>query len=223
MPNAFPSTMQEWIVARLEAGADGRADVASHIMDVYSGALQVYWLGSSFRTPDEEAADVIAGFFADRLSRENWIRAWPSSGLRLRRWLMNGLLMYLHEQIRSANRTARVPNPTYVPNNCESDAVVAYERAWAKQLVANACLEASRRCDAAGLREHWDVFHRHYLLGDCYGDIVRSTKVTARQAEVRCRAARSRFVSALRESLRQDGAHEDELDDEIRSLMEVLG
>ncbi len=223
MPNAFPSTMQEWIVARLEAGSDGRSDVTGHIMDVYSGPLQVYWLGSSFRTPESEAGDVVAGFFADRLSRENWIRSWPSSGLRLRRWLMNGLLMYLHEQHRSANRDARVPDPTYLTHHGDSDAAIEYERAWAKQLVANACLEASHRCDAAGLGPHWDVFHRHYLLGECYGDIVRSTKMTARQAEVRCRAAKSRFVAALRESLRQDGAHEDELDDEIRSLMEVLG
>ncbi len=221
MGNAFPSTMQEWIIARLEAG--GQADVTSHIMDVYSGPLQVYWLGSSFRSPELEAGDVVAGFFADRLSRSDWLRAWPSSGLRLRRWLMNALLMYLQEQYRADKRSARTPERRNASIEDQPDASLEFERAWARQLVANACIEAAQRCDAAGLSEHWDLFHRHYLLGEPYGDIVRSNHLSARQAEVRCRAARSRFVAALRESLRQDGAQEDELDDEIRSLMETLG
>ena len=98
-----------------------------------------------------------------------------------------------------------------------------FERAWARQVVSNACAEAARRCQAADLDEHWDLFRRHYLLGETYGDIVRSSRISARQAEVRCRAARSRFVASLRETLRQDGANENELDDEIRSLMELLG
>ncbi len=223
MANAFPSTMQEWILARLHTGATGQAEVATHIMDSYAGPLRVYWLGSSFRDPANDAADVVAGFFADRLSRSEWLRAWPSSGLRLRRWLMNALLMYLQEQYRTDKRSARAPERRNTSLEDQPDAALAFERAWARQLVSNACTEAARRCDAAGLSEHWDLFHRHYLLGEPYGDIVRANHITARQAEVRCRAARSRFVSALREALRQDGAQEDELDDEIRSLMETLG
>jgi len=223
MPDAFPSTMQEWIMARLDVDGAGLQEVATHLMETYSRPLQVYWLGSSFRTPEFEARDVVAGFFADRLSKPEWLQAWSSSGLRLRRWLMNGLLMYLHEQHRATTRFNRLPEIALPNANDNCDAAMEYDRAWARQVVSNACDEAANRCRAANLDTHWDLFRRHYLLGESYGDIVRSSRITARQAEVRCRAARSRFVAALRETLRQDGANEDELDDEIRGLMEVLG
>ena len=84
--DAFPQTLRTWIGARLVDGHAGRADVNRHLMTVYLRPLKIYFMGTSERWLGEPD-DVVSGFFADRLARENFLDDWIASGVSLRRWL----------------------------------------------------------------------------------------------------------------------------------------
>ena len=218
--DAFPNTMGTWIHQRLEDGSAGRDVVNEHVMSVYAHPLRIYFLGSSFRSLGE-AEDMVAGFFASRLERQGYFDQWRDSGMRLRRWLMNGFLFYLKEEIRRQKRndasSLSEDRPTPVTDSPDAD----FDRAWAQSMVRDAWIEAARTCEADGLGEHWQLFVRHHVEGLAYKDFVTEFDVTPSQAAVMVRTATNRFKRAVRERVQIDGVPEGEVDDELRRLMEI--
>jgi hypothetical protein len=59
----------------------------------YAAPLAVFVRGSSLARLGEPA-EIVNGFLASRLSDARFLEAWAASGMRLRRWLMNGILFY---------------------------------------------------------------------------------------------------------------------------------
>ena len=106
----FPTKQATWIHTRLVEGASGREEINTHVMSRYATPLRAYVLGSSICRIDDADA-LVNGFFASRLSREDFLTAWRDSGLPLRRWLVNGLLLHARERERELRRAAR-PMPT---------------------------------------------------------------------------------------------------------------
>jgi len=212
-----------WIGERLAAGSLGRDDVNQHIMNVYAEPLKIYYLGSSFRTLGD-ADDMVQGFFASRLDQDQFFDNWQQSGMRLRRWLMNGFLFYLREQIRSRKRDGRIGAMPEQPPAEPDDAGAAelMDRAWAESIVRRAYADGADACREAGQSAHWDIFVQHHLHGRSYQDIVGGTDVTPAQAVVMARTATMKFRNALRESIRRDGVATGAIDDEIQQLMEAM-
>ena len=218
--DVFPNTMGTWIHQRLGEGSTGREVVNEHVMSVYAHPLRIYFLGSSFRSLGEPE-DMVAGFFASRLERDGYFDQWRDSGIRLRRWLMNGFLFFLKEEIRRQNRDGSVApdDDLEIPMNESPDA--DFDRAWAQSMVREAWLEAARECEADGLGDHWQLFIRHHVDGLAYKDFVAEFDVTPSQAAVMVRTATARFKKAVRDRVQIDGVPEDEVDNELRRLMEV--
>ena len=104
--DVFPETQNTWIGQRLREGKEGLAEINRHVMNVYAFPLRVYYHGTPHRWLGE-ADDVIQGYFADRLAREDFFKEWLKSGLRLRRWLINGFGFYLKE-LKKKRRRERV-------------------------------------------------------------------------------------------------------------------
>jgi hypothetical protein len=101
----FPTTQQTWILDRLAEGHGGSSALRSHLMEWYRGPLVAYARGSSLRTvaePDEH----VHGFFVSFLERPGALERWAESGTRLRRWMMNGLLLHARG-LRRDNRAHR--------------------------------------------------------------------------------------------------------------------
>ncbi|NBX25691.1 MAG: hypothetical protein EBQ99_06525, partial [Planctomycetes bacterium] len=108
MHDAFPTTQRTWIVETLRVALASRdpevrerslAELRAHVMRTYFEPLRIYVKGSSFRVMGE-SADLVNGFFASRLSRDDYLARWVESALPLRRWLANGLVMHLRERSR---------------------------------------------------------------------------------------------------------------------------
>lgn len=218
--DVFPNTMGTWIHQQLEDGSAGRELVNEHVMSVYAHPLRVYFLGSSLRSLGEPD-DMVAGFFASRLERDGYFDQWRESGMRLRRWLMNGFLFYLKEEIRRQKRDGKSSlgeDPiTPMIENPDAD----FDRAWAQAMVRDAWLDASRSCEQDGLGDHWRLFIRHHVEGLPYKEFVAEFDVTPSQAAVMVRTATSRFKKAVRERILNDGVRDSEVDNEIRRLMEI--
>jgi len=215
--DVFPATMVSWIDARLMDGAAGRLEVNRHIMSVYHFPLRVYFMGTRDRWLGEPE-DVVQGFFASRLSKEDFLAQWRGSKLKLRQWLINAFCFYLKEMHRARRRDARnvaqAEEPVFEPKHAE-----AFDRAYVVSVVREALKKAQETCEAEKLGPHWEIFVRHYYNGQAYSDFAKEFGVDASRAAVMARTARTKFQSTLRTMLSRDGTGADP-DDEIRSLLE---
>lgn len=218
----FPSTERTWIADRLERGS--AREVHAHLMSAYSGPLSGYVSATSFRDLGSPA-DLVAGFFASRLSQDGWLRAWQESGLRLRRWLMNGLLLYCHEQVAARARDNRIvlrPSAELDAGGDLDDAVRVFERVWARGVIEQATARARELCDTAGQDRHWELFMRHHVGQQPYSALAPEFGVSEQQAAGMVRTASIKLRRALLEILVRDGAPDAALDDEIAELLRAM-
>lgn len=218
----FPSTERTWISDRLEHGSAG--EVHAHLMSAYSGPLSGYVSATTFRDLGAPA-DLVAGFFASRLSQDGWLRAWQESGLRLRRWLMNGLLLYCHEQVAARARDHRIvlrPTTELDIGGDLDDAVRVFERVWARGVIEHATARARELCAMAGQERHWELFMRHHVGQQPYSVLAPEFGVSEQQAAGMVRTASIKLRRALLEILVRDGAPDAALDDEIAELLRAM-
>lgn len=187
-------------------------------MTVYLRPLKIYFMGTSERWLGEPD-DVVSGFFADRLARENFLDDWIASGLSLRRWLCNGFCFYLKELRRQKFRDGRAGELKDDPVTFSGDPEQAMDRAFVAEVVRVALAQAKEQCIADGLKDHWDVFEQHHCLGRAYQDIGAEMDIRPSRAAVMTRTATKRFREALRELIARDSAHDD-VDSEILALLE---
>jgi len=218
----FPSTERTWIADRLGAG-DG-ASVHRFLMDIYSGPLAGYVSATSFRELSAPT-DLVSGFFASRLPQDGWLRAWQESGIRLRRWLMNGLLLYCHEQVAARSRDGRValvPPEALDGAGAAEDAVRVFERVWARGVIEQATVRARELCEEAGQGAHWELFLRHHVGQQPYSVLAPQLGVSEQQAAGMVRTASIKLRRALLEILIRDGAPDAALDAEIAELLRAM-
>ena len=225
MNDLFPRTHHTWIGRRLEQGADGRTDINHHVMSVYTWPLEIYfrslrarWLG--------DAEDIVQGFFASRLDREDFFQDWLESGMKLRRWLLNAFCFYLKEVRRERKRSAREEPLLDDGEGREDVPANEIDRAFAVSIVREALLQTRRSCEARALEEHWKIFQRHYYEDESYAQIVDSGEfgeIDQVRAATMARTAAGRFRTVLRGLLRKDGATTDHVDRELAALLEVTG
>lgn len=221
--DAFPSTQRTWLADRLQEGDAGLAHARRHVMDVYAHPLGVYYKGSSFRWLGEPD-DMVRGYFADRLSREEYLEKWMHSGRQLRFWLIVGFKHYLLESARAKAKAERA-SLGQLESETSGDAgpEEAFHRESARAIASEAFRLASSACSEAGQGEHWDVFMRHHLEGRGYAAVAAEMGMTPERAAVMARTASNKYRAALRELVAWPGASRDEVDDEIQSLLEAIG
>jgi len=217
----FPSTQRSWIDAALQRKEGGRQAVNHHIMSIYAHPLRVYFLGTRARWLGEPD-DVVSGFFADRLARDEFLHDWFQSGLRLRRWLMNAFSFYLSEEQRRRRRDRQIGELTAEPAPSAVPPERLMDRAFGESVVMQAMRMAESKCVAAGLESHWGIFVRHHYSGEPFERIGSECKLLPGRVAVMSRTAARHFRKAIRELLQYDGATECDLDDEIRALMEAI-
>ncbi len=223
-PDHFPPTLMTWLRGVVARGDAGALEAARHVMEVYAWPLSVYFKGSSFRWLGD-ADDVVRGFFADRLSREEFFERWLESGRRLRHWLIVAFKHYLYETARSRRRDGRagpMDGGGDLASEPDGETLRGFWREMARSVVARAMDRAESRCAEDGLAEHWVVFRRHMVDGASYSAIELETGTPPARAAVMARTACNRFRAALREGVSWPGASETEIDAEIASLMEDL-
>jgi len=190
-------------------------------MAVYARPLRVYYLGTGSRWLGD-ADEIVAGFFADRLAREEFLTEWRRGGMRLRRWLMNAFSFYLSELRRRRQRDKRMTGDVPEVATAGPSPERMADRAFGESIVAEALRVAAEHCHAQGLQSHWAVFIRHTCDDVPYTELAREFAVTAARAAVMARTASRHFRNALRRQLVSDGAGEADVDDEIRELLEAV-
>ena len=192
----------------------------------YAEPLRVFVAGSSLVRLGEPA-EIVNGFFAARLSDARFLEAWAASGMRLRRWLMNGILFYgqglARDRARAEARGGAVEPREF--DRREGDGATAeadFERAWAVAVVREATARVEATLEAEGRAVDFEIFRRHAIDGQPYAVFAREVGRSEQQCAGATRLVAQRVRAALAEVLREEGVAERELDAEIARVRGVL-
>ena len=246
----FPSTHATWIDAQLtiaesgdraaaagDAGGGARAESARdalrrHVMGRYAAALGAYVSTPQLRRVGERD-ELVSGFFARTMSDPGFFLRWKSSGMPLRRWLMNAMAFHcrgvVRDRQREDGRTAAVDAAALAESVAGAggeDPAAAFDRAWALALANDAYAKVQAELAERSRGDDDDVFRMHVVDGMGYAQVAVRTGRT----EAECRNAVRRVASALRAAvrdlLREEGVPESGLDaavDEVLAIMERDG
>jgi hypothetical protein len=234
--SAFPTTSATVLLTLAEPGvADAeRAKLAQNarcaLMSRYAEPLAAFVRGSSLARLGEPE-EIVNGFLAARLSDDaaigDFLSRWSASGMRLRRWLMNGILFYgqglARDRARAQERGGPVAPHTLdrregAATTGESD----FERAWALAAVREATARAEAELLAEGRAVEFEIFRRHAIDGQPYAVFAREVGKSEQKCAGATRLVAQRVRAALAEVLREEGVPERELDDEISRVRGAL-
>ena len=237
--DAFPSTHTTWMHGELDAGEERRRALRSIVMARYFEPLRIYVKGSSYRHLGE-SAELVSAFFVSRFARDDYLDAWRESGMTLRRWLINGLILSMREEVRRRRRAAKrgligtgqagtetgddaaEADPFASLESPEPEAVAAFERAWALATMREACQGVETICNADGEEAMWLVFRRHFLDGVPYVLLVDETGYEPARAAVVARTVANRVRAAIKRLMVLDGIADDELDGELARFSALM-
>lgn len=219
----FPTTQQTWILDRLAEGTAGAPGLRETLMERYREPLLVYARGSSLRSvaePDE----LVHGFFAHFFSDLRNVERWASSGTRLRRWMMNGLILHARGLRRDAarNRETGVLDVLAARAAGTADAEAAFEAAWARSLLSDAATSVQAELVGEGRSAAWEVFRRHIVNGEAYAVCCPPVGCTVDEGRTATRMVSIRVRRTLRELLLQEGTPEAEIGSELAALERLL-
>lgn len=219
----FPTTQQTWILDRLAEGEHGAPALHSFLMERYREPLVVYARGSSLRSLGE-ADDLVHGFFASFFSRPGALRRWAESGTRLRRWMMNGLILHARGLRRDAARSRETASIESAAHHASDDptAEQAYEAAWARSLLSDAATAVQAELLAESRSSAWEVFARHMIDGQPYAECCPPLGFTVDEGRTVSRMVSIRIRRTLRELLLQEGTPENEIAAELSALEALL-
>jgi hypothetical protein len=219
MPSAsvFPSTDRTDLVAKLQGGPDERLQAIRLLLSLYLEPLVIYARGSSLRSI-AEPVDLVQGFMADRLLRDEYLLRWSSSGMELRRWLINGLHLYAKEWIRSRRATPGLDKAADIAQQHVPQA----EAAWARVLLNQACERVEEELRTSGHPMAWEIFRRHFIDGKSYAKLRGEFDLhPASMAE-----SSRRVASLLRENVRlllvREGVAPADVDHELRLMLRAV-
>jgi hypothetical protein len=244
----FPSTHATWIVESLANGERGLQLAQLHVMERYRDALIAYATALPARAV-AEPAELVSGFFTRRVATEGFLTAWRASGLSLRRFLMNGLSLDARTVLRSERREAERRRRFATEEAAEArerarreaDAEAAFEGAWARAVVGEACERVRAELVAAGDAKAWETFEAHVLRGEPYARIaaargmagtageetrmveeLMAEKLAVEKLAVEVRRVGRRMRAALRDTLAEEGIAPGEVERELRVVLARL-
>lgn len=250
--SAFPTTLRTELLALVGPARDVPADAGRragaekariHVMERYAEPLAVFVRGSSLARLGEPA-EIVNGFFASRLSDAGYLEEWARSGMRLRRWLMNGILF--HGQGIARDRARAAARGTLDSSSRLSaidelkelelkklglkelearspSAEARFERSWALAVVREATARVELELVESGRGTDFEIFRRHAIDGQPYATFARELGRTPQQCAGATRLVAQRVRARLAEVLREEGVPEEEIEDELARVRALVG
>ena len=226
-PTTALTTLMRGLRTVLLDGAQPRvsaahAQLAETIMSRYAAPLEAYARGSTLREI-AEPADLVHGFFASALADATYFTRYQASGMRMRRWLMNGLLLHARSVARDRGRAARREGAQLETalgaQSAEPTAEAAFDRAWALAILGEACATVEGALLAEGRDRAWTVFRRHAIDGRSYIDLEGELGLGRQQMADLVRGVTKRIRARMLELLESEGGDAAE---ELRDVLRLV-
>lgn len=238
----FPTTHATWIEAQLtiiddaerpgdESSGTGRASSARdalrrHVMERYTDALGAYVSATGLRASGERD-ELVSGFYAGPMADPTFFRRWRTSGMPLRRWLMNAMSFHCRSARRDAqrDRERRAPladEALEATAAVERDAAAAFDRAWALAIVNEAYARVQHELLERG-REHDDaVLRMHVIDGMPYEQVARALGIERNDCFNAVRRVTGAVRGVVRDILREEGVPESGLEDALAEVLRIV-
>ena len=225
----FPTTQSTWLVDRIVRAPD---EARAHVMARYFDPLCAYVRASPNLRALGEPAEIVNAFLAARVADPAYLARWSVSGLPLRRWLANGLLLHARNtalagrrraarveavDFEELDRTARLRSADH-----ETDALLALERRWAVRTVTEAHERIRAELESEGRSAWWELFRLHTIQGRPYAEACGATGIGLTTASSVHRQVVDRLRAALIAILERDGLRADDMDAELALLQDLL-
>ena len=238
----FPTTHATWIEAQLTIIDDaerpggapsgtGRASSARnalhrHVMERYTDALGAYVSATGLRASGERD-ELVSGFYAGPMADPTFFRRWRTSGMPLRRWLMNAMSFHCRGVRRDAqrDRERRAPlaeEALEATSAVERDAAAAFDRSWALAIVNEAYVRVQHGLLERG-RQHDDaVLRMHVIDGMPYEQVARALGIERNDCFNAVRRVAGAVRAEVRDILREEGVPESGLEDALAEVLRIV-
>ena len=185
----------------------------------------------------EDAQDLVQGFFARFLARDDLASVHPDKG-RFRTFLLAALAHHLANEWDRARALKRGGGLEFLPLDdgdpeerfLRADAAdlapeSTFDRSWAERMLETVLSRLRQECDAEGRAGRFDAL-KGFLLGE-RGDVPYATVAdqlgTSEQGvKSAVHRLRQRFRDTFREEVARTVANPAEVDDELRHLIRVM-
>jgi RNA polymerase sigma-70 factor (ECF subfamily) len=234
-PPTFPAT--HWSgVLRATGNSSAEAAAALELL------CQTYWppVYAFIRRRGHDgsrAQDLTQGFFARFLEKDYLTRADQTRG-RFRSLLVSSVENYLHHEHERSTAQKRGGGAALVCLDAEAaelsfqesaltdeSPAQAFEKRWASVLLEGVFRRLEREFAEGGKQDLFDLLQAH-LWGDeealPYTELAAQLHTSEAAVKMAALRLRRRFREILREDIAQTVATPDEVDDEIRHLMDVF-
>lgn len=192
-------------------------------------------------TSNEDAKDLTQGFFEEIVLRRQLIQHADRQKGRFRTFLLTALDHYVASFHRARKAQKRMPVGGLVrldgldgaalpePSH-EATPERAFAYAWACELLDGVLSSVEAECRANGLETHWEVFRRTVVRPTLQGTAApHLSEVCSKlgidsvdKASNMSTTVKRRFKAVLRAQIRQYVNSDDEVEAEIRDLMQIF-
>ncbi len=233
---AFVTT--RWsLVAR--AGGPASAERRAALADLCESYwYPVYAFARSKGNDADHARDLVQGFFADFLERDDVARADADRG-RFRSYLLGAFVHFATNEWKRTQAVKRggdrqsfsldhelAEGRFQGEGNSELDPEASYERAWALNLIESVIVRLRAEYEDGGKGEVFDRLRPMLSFdgeAENYQKIAKDMGTTEGAVKVAVHRLRGRFASLLRRAIADTVEDQAEVEDEIRGLFEALG
>lgn len=231
----FPRTRWTKVVKGSTAEA-GEVIVQQYWKPVYC-FIRRKWPGKG----NAEAKDLTQGFFCDVVMGRHLLRRADRSKGRFRTFLLATLRTYVAEVHRAETAQKRMPAEGLVPldglasGNIPEPADTAtpeqaFMHSWASEMLDDVLAAVQADCETDGKTTHWEVFRRTVVEPILTGVEPPSMSRLCRDLDIESDVMASnmnvtvkrRFKAALEARARQFVDTDDDVEREIRDLMQIL-
>jgi DNA-directed RNA polymerase specialized sigma24 family protein len=225
----FPQT--HWTLVARAASRELNPAAFEALLRQYSPALRGFLI-RSLRLHAHEADDLVQGFIASRLLEKNILeQASPVRG-RLRSFLAASLRNYVIDAQRQQTNRRRVElgSASLTETELAFDPAL-FDVEWARTLLDRTVVRMRDHFERTGQHRTWLVFEARILTPTLQGTpapayehmVARFGFETATEACSAVTTAKRAFGRFLREAIQQTVGTDADIDDEIRTLREILG
>ena len=227
-----------WSIVLAARGAETPAAHAAiaELCQTYWYPLYLFIRRTGRKAPDAE--DLVQGFFALLLERGGVAEAEMSRG-RFRSFLLSRLEHFMIDEWRRSRGERRGGREEMISIDDpeieerveeelahESSPAALFDRAWATTLLDRAVARVGAECDGEGAAGRFAVL-KGFLLGDRgetpLAEAGRQLGLSLTAVKSLVHRLRERFREVVRTEIRQTVERADQVEDELRWLMKVLG
>lgn len=231
----FATTHWSIILAAATRDSPAAEEALTHLCSLYWYPIFAFVRREGYSIDDAE--ELTQSFFT-RLIEKNDISDADRSRGRFRTFLLGSCRHFLsnardrEQTVKRGGRVMRIPieaalaEEQYVRALAHAETPERlYDRQWCLSLLGSVLDELRREYQAAGRERLFDRLGGFLTFDEnagTYADAARDLEMTPAAVKVAAYRLRGRYRDALRRSVRDTVASEDEVDDEIRYLLSTL-